>query len=522
MKCIHKLLLLILIFVSIEIKAQDWQCVYEGVTANFVDTAVITAQHPEQTMWVVNIDSVRVHQGWTYHYGYRSTRLERKTSYMYGYKYCVDPYGASRMSIAMSALGGENFFFNSAGDGVRISTLSHLDQPWICCRINDTTHLYASVTSEAIEPVLGVDDSVKIISFQAKRINGELVAHPLNNMLFKLSKHFGMITLFDFYEFPNYTSDNPVHCLKGISVPGNERGDQNLIYKGIFSFNPGDEFHTYETFGVSVFNAGTEKYVIKVIDLLWNSNMDTVTYRMSRFRDYWCGYDDIPHSYSKDTVFRSYPIYSDNCTGTDNFPEQPIFCNTNGYLLVKYFTQYRSSEYNSRWIKYTGNKYSYGRCSYCADTLVGNTVTPFYRSSEFYIEGCGGPYTYSQSIDEYYPNHGSSSVHDLVYFKKGSEIWGNPFDTTKWVKPNSINEAVKVRLILYPNPSNDLVTLEIPGSDNPDYRLEIFSLSGIKISEMNFTDSKFTFNISDYQTGMYFLKLYKGNSQLGQEKLIKN
>ncbi len=194
-------------------------------------------------MWCVNIDSVRIHQGWTYHYGYRTTRLYSLTigSYYENF-YCYDPNGASRMSIAMSALGGENFFFNSAGDGIRISTLSQLDQPWICCRINDTTHLYASVTSEAIEPVLGVDDSVKYISFQAKRNTGELVTHPFNNKLFKLSKHFGMITLFDFYEFPNYTSNNPVHWLRGSSVSGNEIGDQNLSYKEIFSFNPGDVF----------------------------------------------------------------------------------------------------------------------------------------------------------------------------------------------------------------------------------------------------------------------------------------
>ena len=91
----------------------------------------------------------------------------------------------------------------------------------------------------------------------------------------------------------------------------------------------------------------------------------------------------------------------------------------------------------------------------------------------------------------------------------------------RWKVREIIPGNKPVRFKLFPNPSNDLVTLEIPDLEKPDYRLEIFSLSGIKISEMNFTESKFTFNISDYPKGMYFLKLYKGNLQVGQQKLVK-
>lgn len=520
MKCTYKFMLLILILVSIKSKAQDWQCVREGVTANFVDTNAITQQHPSQTMWVVNIDSVRVYQGWNYHYGYRTTRIQSETNVVYDKYYCYDPYGASRMSIAMSAKGGENFFFNSAGYGIRISTLSHLDQPWICCKINDTTHLYATVISESIESILGVDDSVKNIAFQAKRVTGELVAHPLNSKLFKLSKNFGMITLFDFYTFPNYSS--PVHYLIGTSVAGNETGDQNLTYKQIYSFNIGDEFHTeYAKMITPGYTRSSYKRVYKVLDRFWNLNMDTVTYRMDYLSDSWIGYDDIPHNYRKYTVFISYPLFSANCNGTDYFPEQSIFCDTIAYFTVKYFSQYRTSEYNKRWVKFSRTANRLNKCSFCADTLVG-IINPLSSGVvEYYIEGCGGPYTYGSTGGNSHPNEGSWWSNSLVYFKKGSETWGEPFDVTNWGKPDLIQENALIRFNLYPNPSSNIITVVIPDLSFTGYKLEVYSVLGNKVNDILLTDTKITLDISNYDIGIYFLKLFKNNTLVGREKLIK-
>ena len=532
MKCRHKLLLLILIFVSIEIKAQDWQCARAGVAATFVDTAELNTYYTANSMWVVNIDSVGVYQGWNYHYGFHKFRILSITDTGVYDDICADGRGASRMGVAMSALEGENFFFNSAGDGIRICTLRQPGEPWICCRINDSTHLYATVESVGIEAVLGELDSVKYISFQAKRITGEPVAHPLNSQFFKLSKHFGMLTLYDFYFFPDYSVDYPlyapVHLLAGISEPGHKTGEQNITNRDIFSFAPGDEFHTFKVENKNNHFNGTETQVLnKVLDSVWNSIGDTVTYIIKWHEIYWIGYPDQPHYFYNGIDTISYSVYSNDSIGLDYLPEQSISChNASGILKSMHsFSQIQNSAYNSRWVKYEQSTFT--PCSYCADSLVG-LKEPYYPNANimpvgyyYYIEGCGGPYYGGGTYDPV--SHSSSSFSkSLVYFKKGSETWGTPLDTTNWEDPYAIPDTFHVRLILYPNPSNDLVTLEIPDLEKPDYRLEIFSLSGIKISEMNFTDSKFTFSISDYRQGMYFLKLYKGNLQLGQEKLIKN
>ncbi len=507
------------------IHAQDWQCVREGVTAIYVDTSTLN-QNTQHTAWVVHIDSVSMHQGWNYHYGFHQIRqISDTNNYPNGYESCCDANGPSRMGVAMSALGGENFFFNSAGQGIRISTLRLPGQPWICCGLSDTSLLYATVASMDVESILGEPDSVKYISFQAKSNAGMLLSHPLNSQVFVLSKHFGMITLYDFYSFPDYSTGyplfSPVHLLAGIESDGSQKGDDNLSLKEVYMLAPGDIFHTVDGGSDPHYSPPKTEAISVVIDSTWNHNHDSITYTFSRFYHYFNGQPDGVHIYAKDTVSFSYPIFSDACPGFDNFPEQTGFCyDTSGTLRsVSSFSQYRGGSYNSRRVKIKGNTYL--PYSFCSDTLVG-MLKPYgesSNSSEYYIEGCGGKYYYYSYTNWYHDTH--TTFYKLVYFKKGSETWGEPLDTTNWVIPHTIPENEHVRFILCPNPSNGLVTLEFSGSEKPDYRLVIFSISGIKISEMKIAESKFAFDVSNYAKGMYFLKLYKGNLQVGQQKLIK-
>ena len=525
MNITYRFLMLMIVLIPLQIQAQDWQCVRVGVTATFVDTSTLN-QNTQHTAWMVHIDSVRVHQGWNYYYGFHQIRkISEINNYPHGYESCFDAYGPSRMGVAMSELGGENFFFNSAGQGIRISTLRQSGQSWICCGLSDTSLLYATVASMDVKSILGEADSVKYISFQAKSNTGKLLTHPMNSQIFVLSKHFGMITLYDFYSFPNYSAGyplySPVHLLAGMETAGSYKGEHNLNLNEVYMIAPGDVFHTVEGGSDPHYSPPKTETISVVIDSAWSPDHNSITFTFSRFYHYYNGQPDGKHIYGKDTITRTYSTHPDACSGFDNFPEQTGFCfDTSGTLKsVSSFIQYRGSSYNSRRVKNKTNTYM--PYSFCSDTLVG--MLKQYVESSFisksYIDGCGGMYYYYSSTNSYHDTH--VTFYNLVYFKKDSETWGKPLDTTKWIIPNSIPDTKQVRLIIYPNPSNDLVTVEIPGSENPDYRLEIFSLSGIKISEMKVAENKFTFNISDYREGMYFLKLFKVNLQVGQEKLIK-
>lgn len=526
MKKIYLSIAVVLICFPSFLSAQDWQCVREGVTATFVDTTSIPTFYTKHTMWVVNIDSVRIHEGWNYYYGFPQIRLISETNnYATGYEYCYDAFGPSRMGPAMSALDGENFFFNSAGDPIRISTYRSPGQPWICCRINDTTHLYATVESVNYEPVLGISDSVKYISFQAKNnITGESVAHPMNNQVFVLSKSFGMITLYDFYIFPVYSSgpsfNSPVHLLAGYHSQDGTLGEQVLMKKEIFSYAVGDIFHTLRTDDKGPHFGGSEtRTVHRVLDLIWNPTGDEVTYSISRLSDKWSGYFTDAHHYSLDTAKLTYSIYSGNCVGLNTYPEQTLFCfDTAGILKsANSFVQYAGP--NSRRVKTIQNNYK--PYSFCSDTLVGNFISYWEYKTVInsYIDGCGGPF-YNESYTDFYHDY-YESFYKLVYFNKGTETWGTPWDTSDWVLPYSIPDSEQVKFILYPNPAGDLVNIEIPETEISGYRLEIFSITGLKINEISITESKSAFDVSNFRSGMYFLKLYKDNIQVGQQKLVK-
>jgi len=525
MKIYYRIILIMMICFPAIIHAQDWQCVREGVTATFVDTSTLY-QNKQHTAWMVHIDSVRVHQGWDYYYGFHQIRLISDTNnYPNGYESCYDAYGPSRMGLAMSALGGENFFFNSLGQGIRISTLRQPGQPWICCGISDTSLLYATVFSMDVESILGEADSVKYISFQAKSYAGTLLPHPMNTQVFVLSKHFGMITLYDFYSFPDYSVgfpvNSPVHLLAGIETAGSSKGEHNLCLKEVYTLAPGDIFHTVDGGSDPHYLPPVTETISVVIDSAWNPDHHSITYTFSRFYHYFNGQPDGKHIYIKDTVSKSYVISPDECRNFDNFPEQTGFCyDTSGALKsVSSFAQYRGGSYNSRRVKIRGNTYL--PYSFCSDTLVG-MYSPYGESSynsEYYIDGCSGPYYYDSYTNWYHDTH--ATFYELVYFKKGSETWGTPLDTTNWIIPHIIPATEQISFLLYPNPSGNLVTITIPGAEKPDYRLVVFSLSGIKVCEMKVSENEFTFDVSDYCKGMYFLKFYKDNLQVGQQKLIK-
>lgn len=526
MKIYYRIILIMIVCLPTIIQAQDWQCVREGVTATFVDTSTLY-QNKQHTAWMVHIDSVRVHQGWNYHYGYHQIRqISETNNYPSGYEYCYDANGPSRMGVAMSALGGENFFFNSSGQGIRFSTLRQPGQPWICCGISDTSLLFATVTAVGLEQVLGVADSVKYISFQAKSNSGVLLTHPMNTQIFKLSKHFGMITLFDFYSFPQYLpffpDNSPVHFLAGISSLGNTNGEQNLSSKEIFSFSPGDEFHTYYVAEKGPHFGGTQtKTINRVLSSSWNSTFDTVIYQVSRLVDYWSGWYDLPHYYYLDTILSSYSFFSKFSSGLDYFPEQTVFSfDTTGELkTVNSFIQYRGNDYNARRVKQQGNSLS--PLSFCSDTLVGSHQDYWGNtSSEYkYIDGCGGPYYHFGSSDFYHDYY--ETFLNLVYLKKGSETWGTPWDTAGWVLPHAIPDLLEQWINIYPNPTFGQVNIEIPYAEKEDFRIEIYSVTGIKIYEMKIIEMKSVIDISNYRIGIYFLKLYKDNIQVGQQKLIK-
>ena len=213
----------------------------------------------------------------------------------------------------------------------------------------------------------------------------------MNNQVFKLSKRFGMLTLFDFFQFPDYNSNYPAHMLAGIESPGYVFGEHNLSFKDIFSFVPGDVFHVCDSGWCGPHAPPpVSRKVNRILDLAWSQGMDTVTCKIEVLSDSWLGLGSDPHIYRRDTIYQTYNAYSDDYLGLDDLPEQPVFYqNSTGELrFVNFFTQSRGQSYNSHWLKSKNN--SFDPVSVCSDTLIGKNIShiDYHSVTYYYIEGC--------------------------------------------------------------------------------------------------------------------------------------
>ncbi len=519
-------LLIVVCFVPGCLFAQDWQCIRPAVTASYVDTTDLTAQNAKNTMWIIHLDSVSQHQGWIYYYGYPTIR--NINHYLNGAAdiYCYNAFGPSRMGIAMSAQGGENYFFNSAGDGIRFSTFRQPNDPWICCRITDTTRLYATVIKTDMEEVMGVHDSVKYIMFQARDDAGKPVLHAMNSQIFKLSKHFGMITLYDFYTFPDVQLQNPffepVHILAGIDSSGTVIAQHNLTPREVYNILPGDIFHRYYGGYDPHYLLPISEEICLIQDTIWNTTHDSVTLKIDRYYHRFNGQPDGVHLYGRDTIFESYCVSPNEGSGLGSYPEQTVLYNdTSGVLTaVNSFSQLRTMDYNARWVKSKGKSFN-KIGSYCADTLFGDIVGPDHDFIiDYYIAGCGGPYYEHGRTDCYHDYH--SVFLKLVYFKKGTETWGTPIDTTSWGVPEKLSaDTLYHHLRIFPNPVTETVTAFAACDKGACLKLVVFSLAGMKVGEYPIEPGEQTLSLANYSPGMYYAILYQDGKKIGFQKIAK-
>jgi hypothetical protein len=494
--------------------SQDWQCMHDSTTTYYENANKVTI--------AVRIDSSQVRDGYKYYYGNHVFRSVYYDATDYDVLYCADHEGASYIGNAMSAGEGENSFFNLNGDAIRFRTNLQAGIPWICCSLSDSTRLMAMVTDLRFESVLGVMDSVKYISLQAVSNSGDSISNALNGTAIQLSKTFGILTMYDFYNFPNTSG---YFRLSGYHSPAYDLGENNLTNLQIYTWAPGDEFHTIRS-GEDYHGSfvATTRRITWVIDSTWNATHDSITYLLQYFEDEWYGVGENEHNYNKRISIAKYPVKDWSCNSPDLLPTEPILCFQDDTTLksATFYSQFRDKNglYGNRLIKERGDTYNAN--SSCTDTLVGRTISYWggNSSTSYYIDGLGGPYWNSVYSDM---NYWLKTWYSLVYYKKGSETWGTPYDTTSWHHPNSIANVFgeNEKVLIYPNPAYETVTIEIPGYSGRNYRLKVSTLMGEIIDDKLLYSDNSTFSISKYSRGMYILKLFDEGRLIGQQKLIK-
>jgi hypothetical protein len=77
-----------------------------------------------------------------------------------------------------------------------------------------------------------------------------------------------------------------------------------------------------------------------------------------------------------------------------------------------------------------------------------------------------------------------------------------------------MNNAVKVKISLFPNPADKFITVGFNNYDSGYKYLEIYDLNGKKIFGTELSSEKITLDIENYPPGIYFIKLRTSKSSI--------
>lgn len=485
---------ILLLFPSLWLSAQNWQCIKTETISHFYSDL--------SEVYPIRIDSVYQHGDTTDYFGFRMIR-----PLVNGYDYFE--LGGHWTGNKFSEIpGGTYLFYNRNNREVRIETQAQLNDSWEVFRYTGGNWVEATVVETGIEEVLGIPDSVKTIQLRIKKTDGEYWSgascgdsiNMVLGCLLKLSKNYGFVTITDFYNFPFhpatydswglYHESNMYHLI-GIAEP--ELGFQNITAREIFDIHPGDELHINDInsmWGYGGFSMN-KSIINKYLERDFTNNDDTLLFTIERCqRTEYTQYDgnSVSHTVnaSKDTVTQKIVFSSPENLNLNLLPLEPFieggiatWFETSSIDNRKYYSSQIFDCYSAEHFTYINN-----------DGDIGG----------YYIKGLGGPYHGDNGFF-------NTSIYDLVYFKKDNTEWGTPYDCDDLLNVG-ITAHTTSTIRIFPNPASDCIRIE-GGNENQDFRL--YSVAGECVLSGN-TGSDSAINISHLAPGMYMLGIFTGQA----------
>ncbi len=262
------------------------------------------------------------------------------------------------------------------------------------------------------------------------------------------------------------------HCVFSLSANCQSVSTISAIY----DYEIDDIFHTRESGSAGL--AGFVKYAnIQITNKYYSTHDDTLFYI--------CDVKTLESSYDHpEFVIKS-------------FPDTIVYTNLDSLINHGNIdTVYFSGNYNDR------------KVNYDLDTIGWS----FYQNT--FIDGCGGPYYYFNNNPDGYP---ITSELKLLYFKKGSEEWGESFYVSVQEPPANSHD-----LTVYPNPSTEKIVLACKDNSGSNCDGMIYSSDGKLIRKFYLvSDETNQIDISRLNQGLYIISL-KINDNYYHGTFIKN
>jgi len=374
---------------------------------------------------------------------------------------------------------------------------------------------YFEITVDSIGSLqfLGLTDSVKYFSIQAKNALGNNISSDFNGKTIIVSKNYGPFEWLDFFIFPKYYTG--LYSLIGLTNP--IIGFQNLTFKDIYNYDINDEFH--------LLNEETN-WQINWTDTTWYIDNGYIKNTIRYVTNKYLYSDSVIYQYHNciRTINFSSGI-SDTIFSEDTLTETIVFS-----TLAKWQFDHLPIEFIRDPVQDSVYFY-YMQDSACGSlTMKSVTFNELMKNDSCYviaiydpgptpynfIEGCGGPYHYMASWTGYVKQN------QLLYYKKGSKIWGIPIAADCADLFSGIHETPSNNLSvkIFPNPASEAINVSIDSPNAQSYQILIMNMLGTVVRESIIIGNHSQIDCSRLSKGIYFYKLLLKGEIVKTGKLI--
>jgi hypothetical protein len=400
---------------------------------------------------------------------------------------------------------GDDVFLNSAGDSILIRTNTPAGSSWTMYRYPGGDYLEATVTSVLQQPVLGVADSVKVITLQLKNSAGVPLPGFYNGKSLLLGKETGLILTYGFRNFP---ADTTVFELTGKETMTG--GYQNLTEDEIFDFNIGDEFQYHGFFSPSA-PSSTHTYLeYRVLNKTMSANGDTLIYQMDRFYHSIQSNFSTVTSYTMDDTIDVYHVLSNTAHLSSISGE--LFQVTGAVFNYDYGYNYAYSDtsYFDRSRKFSEDYYWYNSTNNYFEPPVGAFIFP----QRVFAKGLGKVFELD-AVGNY------DKYDSLIYYKKGIEEWGQKLNWSQILGVESTQGPLSF-ISVYPNPSAGRFYVNYTLQPGTDVSFSLFNSIGSCIETFFMESGSYTIDAAKQvlHAGVYFYRIMSGNNLLSSGKVI--
>ncbi len=409
---------------------------------------------------------------------------------------------------------GDEVFLNQQKDSIFFKNNIQPNDSWLFYRYANGNYLNATLSSVVYDPTFGVDDSIRIVTLQLYDSANQAIADTMNSITFQISKQFGFKKLISLRNFPFHLN---YYHLRGIESPA--LGTYNLLVKEIYDFEIGDIFH-YEG-SQNTQNTFQKTYGKRhIIDKQVYYAGDSIVYifRDSTVRqvdDYLCPCIRVYLELKTDTgiVFdQTFSLLSNSGVATNlaRIPYSAGLSYPPVFYLDTITLQSKAWDLNGRVIK-DFHLLCYNQPPISMSPCFASFPRCGYHGVR-YAQGLG----FVTMLDNV-----SSCLHccyqRLVYYEKGSEVWGTPVNYSLLLEETEIEKRGKA--IITPNPFHDLFKLiNLPMGE---IEIKVYNSLGeiVKVQKSNYSEST-NIILNEQKAGIYFVHIVGAN---GSEihKLIK-